>query len=354
MLKTALTFIILALAAQGASAGQGEAAEADRLNAEVVRLYREGKYEEALPVARRVLELREKALGGDDMRVAHALANLANVHARKGDYKEAEPLFTRALAVAEKRAAAESEFAADLHAQLGLMRVDQGKFKEGEPYLQRVLDIKEKLHGAEHARLVPALLNLADVNFLRTQPEKAHAFLGRALSILKRQPYAKDAATAKRLKRYYCPLMGSGAFNNPELSKQLGHVIWRLEEPESAAEYDKNQKEREAREARGEVEGKKKGVKALVEGGVLNGRAVSKPAPGYPGAAKSAGVSGAVVVHILVDETGKVIEADAYCGHPLLAKEAVEAALKARFTPTTLSGVPVKVSGVITYNFVLQ
>lgn len=355
MLKTVLAFIILALTALDASAAQGaaqaEAAEADRLNADVVRLYRIGKYDSALPIAQRVLELREKALGGDDMRVAYALANLGNIYARKANYKEAEPLFTRALDVAEKRAAAESDFAADLHVQLGLMRVDMGKYKESEPYLQRALDIKEKLHGAEDARLVPALLNLADVNFLRTQPERAHAFLGRALSILKRQPYAKDTSTAKRLRNYYCPLMGAGAFNNKELSKHLGSVIWRLEEPESAAEFDKDQKEHEAR---GEVEEKKKGDKTLVEGGVLNGHAVSKPAPGYPGAAKLAGVSGTVVVQILVDETGRVIKAEALCGHPLLAKEAVDAARKALFTPTKLSGVPVKVSGVITYNFVLQ
>ncbi|HEX8290707.1 MAG TPA: tetratricopeptide repeat protein, partial [Pyrinomonadaceae bacterium] len=287
MFKSTLALIILALAAQGASAargaGQGEAAEADRLNAEAVRLYREGKYDEALPFAERVLELREKALGGDDIRVAYALANLGNIHARKGNYKGAEPLFTRALAVAEKRAAAGTDFSADLHTQLGLMRVDLGKYKEAEPYLRRVLDIKERLHGAQDARLVPALLNLTDISFLRTQPEEAHAFLGRALSILKqRRPYARDAATAKRLKNYYCPLMGSGAFNNQELSKQLGNVIWRLEEPEIAAEFDKDRKEREAGEARGEAAGKGKGDKKVVEGGVLNGHAVSKPAPSYP------------------------------------------------------------------------
>lgn len=353
MLKTTLALFILALAVTCASAAQdaggGEAAEAERLNAEVLKLYREGKYDEALPAARRVLELREKALGGEDIRVAYALANLGNVHARKGEYKEAEPLFTRALALAERRGAAESDFAADLHKQLGLMRVDTGKYKEAEPYLQRVLEIREKLHGAEDARLVPALLNLTDLGFLRTQPEKAHAFLGRALSILKRGAYARDAATAKRLKYYYCPLVGSGSFSNRELSDQLSNVIWRLEEPESAAKYDKSQKEREER---GEVE--KKGDKKLVEGGVLNGRAISKPQPGYPPAAKNARVSGAVVVKILVDETGKVINAEAICGHPILAKESVEAALKARFTPTLLSGVPVKVSGIITYNFVLQ
>jgi len=63
---------------------------------------------------------------------------------------------------------------------------------------------------------------------------------------------------------------------------------------------------------------------------------------------------GSVNVQILVDEQGKVVSAQAVSGHPLLTFAAKEAALRARFTPTLLNGQPVKVQGVITYNFVLQ
>lgn len=94
--------------------------------------------------------------------------------------------------------------------------------------------------------------------------------------------------------------------------------------------------------------------KTVVQGGVLNGKAVSKPTPSYPDEAKRAGAQGTVTVHIVVDEEGKVIEATAVSGHPLLHDAAVSAARRARFSPTRLSGVPVKVSGRITYNFVLQ
>lgn len=359
MLKSTLALFILALAALGVSAaqgaGQGEAVEADRLNAQVLKLYREGKYDEALPVAKRVVELREKALGGEDLKVAYALNNLGNIYVEKGDKKDAEPLFMRALAIMEKHAAAETDFAADLNTQLGLLSVDAGKYKEGEPFLRRVVEIKEKVHGAESRRVVPALLNLADVNFLRARPEEAHAFLGRAFNILGRPPYEKDVEVAKRLRNYYCPLMGLGPAASKELSEQLGKIIWRLEQPERAAQYEKEQKEREAAEKQG-GDGEKpgEGRKWVVEGGILNGHAISKPRPSYPNAAKQQGVGGTVVVYILVDEEGKVIEANAQCGHPLLAKAAIEAARGARFTPTTLSGLPVKVSGVITYNFVLQ
>ena len=91
-----------------------------------------------------------------------------------------------------------------------------------------------------------------------------------------------------------------------------------------------------------------------VSGGVLNGKASSKPAPPYPAAAKAAGVSGTVVVQITVDECGEVEEVDAVSGHPLLREAAEEAATEVRFAPTRIQGEPVKVTGTITYNFVLQ
>jgi len=94
--------------------------------------------------------------------------------------------------------------------------------------------------------------------------------------------------------------------------------------------------------------------KTVVSGGVLNGKAISKPQPAYPPIAKAARASGTVTVQILVDESGRVVSANAVSGHPLLQQAAVSAARQARFSPTLLSGQPVKVSGVITYNFVLQ
>lgn len=94
--------------------------------------------------------------------------------------------------------------------------------------------------------------------------------------------------------------------------------------------------------------------RAAISGGVLNGKAISKPQPAYPAIAKAARASGTVTVAVTVDESGKVISARASGGHPLLQQAAVQAAYQARFSPTLLSGQPVKVNGVITYNFVLQ
>lgn len=87
---------------------------------------------------------------------------------------------------------------------------------------------------------------------------------------------------------------------------------------------------------------------------VLNGKAISLPKPPYPEIAKAIRVSGMVNVQVLLDESGRVVSARAISGHSLLQAAAVKAAYQARFTPTIFGGQPVKVSGVITYNFMLQ
>jgi protein TonB len=90
-----------------------------------------------------------------------------------------------------------------------------------------------------------------------------------------------------------------------------------------------------------------------ISGGVLNGTAISLPPPTYPETAKRMRTQGVVVVDVILDETGKVVSANASSGPPVLRDAAVQAALKARFSPTKLSGQPVKVSGVINYKFAL-
>jgi protein TonB len=91
-----------------------------------------------------------------------------------------------------------------------------------------------------------------------------------------------------------------------------------------------------------------------ISGGVLNGKAISLPAPVYPEMARRVGAAGTVEVEVVIDLTGKVISAKATSGPVLLRQSAELAARLARFNPTLLSGQPMRVSGVIKYNFTLQ
>lgn len=92
----------------------------------------------------------------------------------------------------------------------------------------------------------------------------------------------------------------------------------------------------------------------IVSIGVVTGKMLNKPNLPYPPIAKAIGAQGPVAVQVVIDETGRVISARAISGNPTLRAAAEQAALQARFSPTLLSLQPVKASGTITFNFMLQ
>lgn len=92
----------------------------------------------------------------------------------------------------------------------------------------------------------------------------------------------------------------------------------------------------------------------VINGGVINGKATSLPKPEYPAAASAVKASSVVNVQVTIDESGSIISASAISGHPSLRQAAERAAQMATFQPTMLSGQPVKVTGVIVYNFVAR
>lgn len=91
--------------------------------------------------------------------------------------------------------------------------------------------------------------------------------------------------------------------------------------------------------------------KTVINGGVINGRAISLPKPFFSESAKSSNATGKVEMSVLISEDGSVLSVTAVSGHPYLIEGTIEAACNARFKPTTLSGQPVKVKGTITYMF---
>ena len=87
---------------------------------------------------------------------------------------------------------------------------------------------------------------------------------------------------------------------------------------------------------------------------VLNSKALKLPAPTYPALARQIRLKGTVTVQVLIDESGRVVSAKALTGHTIFLAEAEKAARGALFSPTTINDQPVKVQGVITYNFVMN
>jgi len=84
-----------------------------------------------------------------------------------------------------------------------------------------------------------------------------------------------------------------------------------------------------------------------ISGGVLNGKAIYLPLPEMP----AGDATGVVLVAVLVDEQGTVVDARAVSGPANLQPAAVAAARLARFAPTLLMGEPVRVTGTLSYSF---
>jgi len=88
-----------------------------------------------------------------------------------------------------------------------------------------------------------------------------------------------------------------------------------------------------------------------IYGPLLNSKAVSLPQPEWPAEAAIIKVPVSVVVHITVDETGKVVSATTIAGPNPLRRAAEAAALKAEFKPYLFMNEPVQIRGVIQYEY---
>lgn len=311
---------------QPASSQPASASGADTLHAQVIKLAREGKYAEALPLARRVLGLREKELGREHALVAVALQNVAAINQQLGKADEAETFYKRALAVYEKAGGEEytPQIAKILHS-LALLEVNVGK---AVSLHERALKLKEKAEGPRSLSVASTLFPLGHLYEMSGDYGRAEESFKRFVEIAGETGTGAADDTAVAHTRLSCLLRKRGRDDDALRHESRAEAIFR-----SVAD------------GRGKI----------VEGGVINGKAIYKPGPRYPVEARNARAQGVITVKILVGEGGRVLASCAEgSGHPALKQAAEWASYGARFTPTLVEGVPIKVGGVITYNFVLR
>jgi TonB family protein len=87
---------------------------------------------------------------------------------------------------------------------------------------------------------------------------------------------------------------------------------------------------------------------------VLQGKVTVRRTPDYPPLAKQVHLEGSVSVEVIIAPDGRVESARAVSGHPLFVKAAVDSAYGWRFEPTMLNSTPVRVTGIIVFNFKLN
>jgi TonB family protein len=300
--------------------------EARQLSQRVVQLHGSKKFDEALPLARRALELRQSVFGDNHPLVADALANLAGLHFAKREFERAESFFKQALSSYDN-AKLVSQQSADVLQMLMFLRWEDRDYDKAEVYGKRAIEANEKLYGVNSFQLLNGLLNLIQVYQSKGDIGKTDPLFERVVSLAERNKEKLSSQLAQALALYRCSHLDSN------LTTSFVEVDRRIEEllrPQSPTQQEP------------------------LPGGLLNGRALSLPKPPYPEWARSNRASGTVVVKVEIDECGRVTKAEAVSGASELKPVSVNAAMKARFSPTLLSGVPVKVTGVIQYNFVAQ
>jgi CHAT domain-containing protein/Flp pilus assembly protein TadD len=160
--------------------------EANRLDEQVVKLFSEANYEQALKLAQQSLTLRKAVLPSDDPLLAESLFNVASLHFRLGSYELAEPLFKESLEIREKRLAADDlDLARSLNSLAGLYQA-MGDYGRAEDLFKRALDIRMKKLGPDNAVVAGTMKNLG-LNYKdKRDYAKAEELLLRSLNIYKK------------------------------------------------------------------------------------------------------------------------------------------------------------------------
>ncbi|BAY09666.1 CHAT domain-containing tetratricopeptide repeat protein [Calothrix sp. NIES-2098] len=157
--------------------------EAEQLNQQANKLYQEGKYSSAIPLAERTLAIREQVLGSQHLDVAESLNNLAILYREQGNYQQAEPLFQRSLAIAEKVLGNSHPIVATSLNNLALVYQYLGNYQQAEPLFQRSLAIRTKVLGNEHPDVATSLNNLANLYQKQGKYQSAEPLYQQAVSI---------------------------------------------------------------------------------------------------------------------------------------------------------------------------
>jgi tetratricopeptide (TPR) repeat protein len=150
---------------------------------ESLKLRRARKYDEALPLAERALEIRERLLLTEHRDIAAAIDSLAGIYTDRGEYVKAEPLYRRALAIREKALGKDHPDTAESLNNLAELYETQGKYGEAEPLYKRALDIREKALDKDHPETAVSLNNLAVLYLTRGKYVDAEPLFKRSLDI---------------------------------------------------------------------------------------------------------------------------------------------------------------------------
>ena len=302
-----------------------------KTNTEIVKLYRQQKFDEALPLAQKAVTATEQIFGKDHLETAHALRNLAYVQLAKNESKAAEGTFEKAFEIYKKNPdldKANGAGLAEMLENLAFIKF-QRKMDSAENLYETALSWREKTDGADSVKAAKSVAALANIAYWKKDYKKSSMLFEQLLEILSKNLGNADDETTLAYRRTECAYRKAGILDDFAPLKEKFSVKAAAQSKSDALPQPKS-----------------------VNGGVVNGKAVDLSKPAYPSEAKAVRAGGKVEVEVIFDEKGDVIFA---CGvnaaHPALIESSEAAAYRSKFAPVLIQGKPVRVSGTVIYNF---
>ena len=168
------------------SASQSDDDEFNLLKQRVQTLFKQGKYQEAIPLAEKAIELAKRVYGPEHPNTATSLNNLAELYDYMGEHAKAEPLLQEALRIRQKVLGSEHPDTALSLNNLAALYQDMGAYAKAEPLDQEALRIRQKVLGSEHPDTAISLYNLGSLYQSMGEYAKAEPLDQEALQIFQK------------------------------------------------------------------------------------------------------------------------------------------------------------------------
>jgi tetratricopeptide (TPR) repeat protein len=302
--------------------------ELKKLNAEIVSLYQQKKYDEAAVLAHKSVLSTEQLFGREHLETALAWRNLGYVQLAKNDTKAAENTLEKAFEIFKNYPQLDKKNSANLAEMLESLAFIkyQKRVDSAENLYETALTWREKTDGADSLKTAKSLSALANISYWKRDYKKSSLLFQRLLEILSKNLGNADSETTLAFHRTECSYRKAGMEADFEAVKVKFNAINKL--PATPIQPK------------------------TINGGMVNGKATYLAKPPYPAAARQALAEGKVEVQVLISEQGEVLFACAQkAAHPTLVEGAEAAAYQSKFQPTILDGTPIRVSGILVYIF---
>lgn len=375
MKKFVVSIFCFLLAAQAAFAQSAQATESQKLSQDIAAFYQQGKFDKAIPLAEKLVEIQRKS--GNPQSLATALTNLAilrkerfqkakrqlaltqpppgtgipreqfeerikSVEEMNEDGEQAEKLFREVLDIYQNQLKTESPQLAMAQNEFGWLlynyfkqpekNIDattqtnnsRARIDEAEKLLTQALTLREKILGAEDDATLATVLNLAEFYRRFVNYEKALPFYERFLLAAEKKYGKSNKNLIPALRSFAQVLVTTNReAQAAEIVKQIAGITGQKENLPQPTENLSLRITRSELERLQQIPSNKDVI-----------RRYKRPIP----------------VRVVIDENGKITEAIADVDDEKLKARIEQSIREISFRPFVYKGAPQKMRGVVSFS----